>query len=266
MKPRFLVRHSLWLALLLALVTGCSTIQYRGVQGDFERAVRAELEGADLPFVDWYRSVALELTPAYIRQLAPPLQPNAWLLRSLAQWRIQEFEEARESARQGLDAVETLERKDAKWAGSRDKILLTMAPGLVKDSELRLRFLKGGTNDLNQHFADVYQPELIAALNEFKSARDLFSDDTANSVVVYWNFQTWRILQNWTIYCTRLPMNSREAALETAGLAIQTNFSGMLGGATNLPNGGKYLKEQLGAEHPYFRLVKGASATNPMGP
>ena len=261
----FSLRTLGWI-LTLAILCGCSTVQYRGIQGDFERAVRAELEGADLPFVDWYRSVALELTPGYIGKLAPQLQPNAWLLRSLAQWRIQDFDAADQSARAGLDTIAALERRDARWSGSRDKILLTMAPGLVKDAELRSRFLKGGTNDLKQHLGDVYQPELIAALNEFKNARSLVGEDTPDSVIVYWNFQTWRLLQNWATYCTRLPMDDQPTALASAAQAIQSNFSDMLGGAKDLRSARDYLKAQLGANHPYFQLVERAAPNQLLGP
>ncbi len=256
-----------WMAVALALAAGCTTIEYRNVQSDFEKAVRADLEGGQLPYVDWYRSVATELTPDYIAKLDASLQPNAWLLRALSQWRSEDFAGAKSSASAGIEALKTLAANDARWERSRDKILLTMVPGLIKDSELQVRLRQAGPSDLAQHFQDIYQPEIVAALTQFKEAHAFISESTPKSVTDYWSFQTWRLLQNWATYCVRLPTNDdRGAALTQADELVAAGFSGMLGGAHSLETGRAYLLKQLGPQHLYLQIVQSNGDGKLIGP
>ena len=174
------------LAGLLAL-TACSTLSYRALQTDFNAAV--QLDNTGQPFTDAHGQVVDTLTPAYIAKLNPKLRPNAWTLRAISSWRSGQLSNAVESARLGL-------KEPTLQANSRDAVILKMVPGLVIDSELLMKW-HGATNELTEAQYKQFARDFITALRQFREAQTAIGPPTPDSVVAYFHFQKWRVLEDW---------------------------------------------------------------------
>jgi len=153
----------LQLAALPVLLAGCRTLDYRHVQSDFDHAVVEEMQRSASPFIDWYRNVSDTLTPEYISKLDPKLRPNAWMLKSVSQWRSSDLTAARGSAKQGLGEANLIQ-------GSRDDVVLTMIPALVVDSELMMDFRQRsgaipGTN-YQSTFGEGFKPQFWSSIRQ----------------------------------------------------------------------------------------------------
>ena len=258
MKTRtHLLRTSLALVGLLALAS-CRTIQYREVQSDFERAVQAETARTESPFVDWYQGIADTLTDDFIGKLDVKLQPNAWMLRGLSEWRSGAYSNANRSASKGLSEIERQQKTAPNLAAGRDSIVLTMLPGLVQDSQLRDKLRAAGTNDLP---ADSYRanffPQFKAVLTQFEMAKEKFAAPTPPAIQHYWNYHLWRALQNWRFTLGRLPLGefATKQAYTNANTVIATQFPKLTGG-TNLTNAIAMSKQALPAGHTYLQLIE----------
>jgi hypothetical protein len=249
----------LLLALALAATTGCSTLQYRTVQDRFETAVRADNERSTMPFTDaaiQYQAVAGELTPDYIAGLDAKLRPNAWTIRAVSQWRAGEFTPAVTSALEGQAEVARQSAQSPQLVHGRDSIILTMLPGLVEDSRIRLRFIENGPTNAAAHY-DGYAASFRTALRTLTEAREKAAAPTPPEVIAYWNYQCWRVLQNWSFVIGQLsledaaqPNNEADAfvatALTTAGLE----------NVTSLQTAMTALDNALPGNHPYRQLIE----------
>jgi len=227
---RFPTVVRLALAAAMTLLAGCSTLQYRDVQSRFEQAVQADNRRFADPFIEvstQYQSVAGELTPDFIASLDPRLQPNAWTLRAVSQWRSGEFTNALESVSQGQAAIAQLAAGDERWRHSRDAVILTMVPGLVEDSRVRQRLESGGRDDVRASYPQ-YESRFRTALRALAEARDLFGPATPQEVTQYWSYQTWRILNNWQIVLGELPVlaESTADAVAAADQAVKNTVGG----------------------------------------
>jgi hypothetical protein len=244
----------------LATLTGCSTIKYREVQNRFEQAVRADNEApaADQPFTEaanHYAAIAGELTPSYISKLDEKLQPNAWTLRAVSEWRAGQFTNSLQSANDGLNALEQLQKKEPKFEGSRDAILLTMIPGLVEDSRLRQRLKEVGPQDVAANYS-VYAGKFHNALRALADAKGKMTAATPASVRYYWDYQCWRVLENWQFVLGKLPPGDQAKANQEADKFINDNFGAMdsLNAAT-LPAAVAGAENALPANHVYRKLI-----------
>ena len=255
-------RHSfVWrliLAIALAATAGCSTLQYRTVQGRFQDAVRADNERFNMPFTDVagvYHAVADELTPDYIARLDPKLRPNAWTLRAVSQWRAGESAQAVDSAFGGLAEITRLKEQAPQIENSRDSVILTMLPGLVEDSRLRLRFKEKGASDVAAHY-DEYATKFHTALRALAEAREKLSPATPQEVLYYWDYQCWRVLEDWLYIIAQLPLDSQADANGRADSFVKTTLANArLQDTTTLPKAIQAAENALPAQHPYRQLI-----------
>lgn len=247
-----------WILCLLAVLTGCTTLQHRSVQSRFQEAVRADNERFAVPFTDVvkeYQSVAAEISDAYITALDPKLRPNAWTLRAVSQWRGEQYAEAVASAHQGLAELSKLRTQSPELDAGRDSILLTMLPGLVEDSRLRQRWSTRGTDDLAAHY-DEYTVKFRVALRALTEAQEKISAATPVEVVHYWRYQCWRVLQNWFYTISQLPLEVQAEANRVAdGFVKSTLSSAKLANVGTLKDAIQSVSEALPKSHPYRQLI-----------
>ena len=223
-------RIRLWLryfsiALLAACIAGCDnlregslkgTFDYREVQREFGEAVQLDNLATVDPFVDGqsaprYASVADTLTEERITALDDRLEPNAWMLRAVAQWRSGRYKQAIGSAEHGL-------RSPALAAQSRDHILLTLLPALAVDSELRDRWLAQGkkTNMGDYEGNAGYRRSFETAFDRLREAEALMGAATPTSVRYYVSYQKWRLLSDWQSVIGALPNEALFTAQDAA--------------------------------------------------
>jgi hypothetical protein len=249
------------LAMALATLTGCSTIKYREVQSRFEQAVRADNDAtaADQPFTETanhYAAIASELSPAYIAKLDAKLQPNAWTLRAVSEWRAGQFTNALQSANAGLNTIAELQKTEAKFEASRDAILLTMIPGLVEDSRLRQRLREAGPQDVAANYS-VYAGKFHNALRALADAKGKMTAATPASVRYYWSYQCWRVLLNWQFVLGKLPPGDQGRANQDADEFIAANLGAKDSlNASTLPAAVKSAENAIPANHAYRRLIE----------
>jgi hypothetical protein len=252
--PRYVV-----LAFALAAAAGCSTLKHRGVQNEFEAAVRADNERFTMPFTevaDAYRAVAIQITPEYIAKLDPKLRPNAWTLRSVSLWRAGEFGGAISNSFEGVAEISRLKDQSPQVEHSRDAIILTMLPGLVEDSRLRQRFVSGGTNDVAAHY-DEYVTKFKASIRALADARGKVAAPTPQEVLYYWDYQCWRVLANWLITISKLPIEKqREANLEADAFIKSALADTGLKDVTDLTKAMGAAEAALPSAHPYRQLIQ----------
>jgi hypothetical protein len=230
---------------LLACAIGCQTLQYREVQRDFEQAVRADIEGSESPFIDWYGSVLDQLTPDAIAALDPRLRPNAWMLRAVSAWRSGQFGLSRASARDGLNDANLRPH-------SRDEVILRMIDALVIDSELFERFRQAGSS-VNPEDYPAYESDFKTALMVLEEARNRIQEPTPVSVRHYWHYQRWRILQNWSQVISAID----PTAVETMQQASQeaARFLGQ-----DLSSAAAAMRDAIPADHPLHRIIRARSS------
>jgi hypothetical protein len=249
-----------WLAAaLIALVTGCSTLQYRTIQERFETAVRSDNERSTMPFTDLtshYQAVADELTPGTIRRLEVKLQPNAWTLRAVSQWRAGEFSEAVTSSLEGLNEIARQSPQTPALQHGRDSIVLTMLPGLIEDSRLRQRLREHGVADVTEHYEE-YASRFRTAVRALAEARGKAAAPTPPEVIAYWNYQCWRILQNWSFVLAQLPLELAAQPNQEADAFVATTLAdARLGEPATLPAAMAAAEQALPAVHPYRALIE----------
>lgn len=242
----------------LAAATGCSTVSYRTIQNRFETAVRNDNAQATMPFTDStipYRQIASDLTTHFIARLDPRLRPNAWTLRAVSHWRAGDFGPAVYSALEGQAEIARQIQRSPLLEHGRDSILLTMLPGLVEDSRLRQRFSEHGAPDVAAHY-DAYDAGFRAAVRALAEARSKVATPTPSEVVAYWNFQCWRVLQNWSFVLSHLPIETAsDAYRETDTFLSLALAEAGLSGAADLHSAITAAEGALPASHPYRQLV-----------
>lgn len=242
------------LALLTATLSGCSTLSYRSLQSQFEDAVRADNER--LPFTnasERYRAIAEELTPEFIARLDPTLRPNAWTLRAIAQWRSDDLAAALTSANLGLNEIARQSAAAPHATHSRDSVILTMLPGLVEDTRLRNQFNQHGAEDVAGHYPD-YSSRFRTALRALSEARAKCNAATPPEVIAYWNYQCWRLLENWLFIISQLPLDNQAEANSEADSFVRSILAhANLNSANTLPTAIASLEASL--PPPYSQLI-----------
>lgn len=189
---------------LLALLSGCGTLQYRSLQSDFNEAVVADNGWSVSPFgqnvaESLYTAVREELSDKYIDDLDARLQPNAWMLRAVCAWRTGQYMDAHSAATKGTAAL------NSEQLGSRDHVMLGMLDGMIVDAELRETYLAlpvHGPKDrtLDQAaYQGVFEAAFATALSSLDASQTLLGKSTPPDVVWYYHSQRWRLLQNWRV-------------------------------------------------------------------
>ncbi len=195
--------RGLSLALFVAFSAGCGTLDYRGVQAQFNEASRQDSWRTVSPATETtsttqttYADVLAKLTGSYIAKLDPRLQPNAWLLRALSEWRLDELSKAGTSAGKGLSAK--------PGAGSRDDILLRLVPSLVADRECEIAWRTAGKKLEIAQYDHVepwgfpgYTHAYETAFEEWGEAMRAEGPATPSTTKYYMYYQRWRMIRNW---------------------------------------------------------------------
>jgi hypothetical protein len=194
--PKQLKRLSYLLVLVCLLLNACVTLDYRGVQAQFEQAVLLDNGRSTSAFTEspvftesGYADVVVQLTPEYIKELDERLRPNAYLLLSVSQWRMGLLDKARESAKLGLEQKSLINQ-------SRDHVLLMMIPGLVIDSEIEQKWLKAGKKFDAEKYREA-EKDFITAFDKIKEAEQAMGPATPMSTHYYLNTQRFRVIENW---------------------------------------------------------------------
>jgi hypothetical protein len=239
---RSLARPSLeWtvLAILVVILMGCQTLEYRQVQRDFEAAVRADNEGS--VFTDLHQGIVAQLTPEYIASLDERLRPNAWLLRAVSAWRSGDFAVARASAQRGLSEPKLV-------AHSRDDVLMSMIDALVVDSDVRQRWLAADRVATAETYSG-YERDFKVALEQLAKAGAKISAPTPDSVQAYYHYQRWRILQNWSQVISRIDPKTPDVMLSALDRA-----TAHLGQTPQ--KAAEVERDMLPADHPLRALIR----------
>jgi len=215
------VRERVDLATRLVLGVGlavsaaaCSTLDYRTVQADFNRAVELD-NGASVsgnPFAESdYAGIVDRLTDERIeKKLDSRLRANAWLLRAFAEYRL-----GRLDPKSGALRSQGKGLKLEPDAGSRDDVLLRVIPALVIDRELENDWVAkdrkltpaeydpaehGGSSDSGLN----YERDFASAVEVLDLAMRAAGPATPVSVEYYAHYQKWRVLENWRAVIVRI--------------------------------------------------------------
>lgn len=191
------------LALVLAAASCGAALAYRDVQDDFETAVLTDGRGLDP------REVIEFLDDARIARLTRHLQPNAWMLRSYAEWRSRALADAKRSAERGVQA--------GPVSGSRDDVLLHLVPALLIDTEVMDTWQAGPKAPTLASYRAGPARDMATARAKLADAEQRFGPATPATTKHYVAYQRWRILQNWREILSHLPSAAaRNAAREEA--------------------------------------------------
>ena len=148
------IQAALRLTVIIVLstaVVSCTVLRYRAIQEEFKLAVELDNEnamsryGSSQVFVDpGYDEVINNLSDQYIAALDPKLQPNAYMLRAVSEWRLAHSQTSYDAASPYLDASLSSASAGLEDFGpeqhSRDRVILTLLPALVIDTEIERRF------------------------------------------------------------------------------------------------------------------------------
>lgn len=245
-------QHRRWmglgmLVLAVVLAAGCRTLDYRRVQTAFEAAAQGDNNtwGSALtetnPMTDpGYQPVLEALTDSRIGGLDAKLQPNAWLLRAVSEWRTGRLTNALVSAQKGLDA--------GPQEHSRDKVLLSLVPALVIDAEIMQAWRQSG-RAMNTNKYAVVERDFATAFQAFDRVESAFGPGTPPSTQVYCSFQRWRALHNWqtVINTLREGATAQNQAFERA----KRHFQGR-----DLDTVATETKGKIPAGHPLHQLIE----------
>ena len=252
-----MVRGRVWLCIWIAALGGaaalggCATFSYRDVQRDFNEAVQAdnvgnvrtlEALGALTGGAEGlYESVRQRLTTEAIGKLDARLQPNAFALRAIAEWRVGKLAEARATAQEGL-------RLSNVTGSPRDEMVLRMIPALVIDEQLVGRFRAAGQQVSKQEYDERYAQDFATASDVLKDVMAAARPATPDSILRYVVVQRWRVLQNWRIVISKIQDGppARQAALQDA--------SSRLGG--DLPQEIEQLRGMVPPDDPLRKLME----------
>lgn len=231
------------LALVLMGASCSQVLEYRSVQSDFEQAVAADNapQLAALTSEARYEEIAEKLTDEYIAGLDARLQPNAWMLRALSEWRSGDLSKARTSSSRGLGLGNAGDYR-------RDQLILTMIPALVVDSQMVKRWQEAGevtavsADELAKLKEDGAGVEALparvkdfaTALGVLGEAAGLIDERTPQSVVNYFHYQRWRVIRNWGQAVTDIQVSNADGSEDTDGgidarNAVRAIVAGVLG-------------------------------------
>lgn len=235
------------LALVVVLAAGCRTLDYRTVQAAFDVAAQADNNTWGSGFTETnpatdpgYQPVLDALTDARIGKLDARVQANAWLLRAVSEWRVGQFTNALGSAQNGLGA--------GPRDHSRDKILLSLLPALVIDSEIKELWRQSGRVMDTNRYSRV-ERDYATAFQVFDRTEAQFGPGTPPSTQVYCLFQRWRALHNWQTVI--LSLQGGESAQAQAFERAKSHFQGR-----DLDTVATETKAKIPAGHPLHQLIE----------
>jgi hypothetical protein len=220
------------------LLSGCfETLNYRHIQDDFNAAVAADNEVSTVPTADpvgvltsgdaqqRYQEIAARLSDKDIDRLDKRLQPNAYALRAVAQWRCGKLIEARNSATKGL-ALDNVANSP------RDQMVLKIIPALVIDKELVAKFRAAGRAVNEATYNITYPKDFATAAQILKDATNAAQPATPDAVIFYVHLQRWRVLQNWRVVISMIDGGAPRGA--EARTRAQDGAKTLLGGQSLL--------------------------------
>jgi len=263
LRGRVCVAARLLLIVALAVsATACSTIDYRGVQADFNHAVSVDnsVTVTGHPFTDpGYADIVGHLTDERIAALDPRLRANAWLLLSFSQYRLDELGTntgAMRSQSRGIAAEPT--------AGSRDDVLLKLIPALVVDRELEIEWVamkrtltpaqydpteNGGSAESSVNF----ERDFKSAIETVDLAMQATGPTTPPSVNSYLHYQRWRVLANWrSVILSIHDVNGSDDEARNEEL----NDAKVFLGGTSLGDSVRAERDQLPKHHTLRALIR----------
>lgn len=208
------------------LLPACETLKYRNIQDTFEVAVQADNpRGEGNIFTQsGYDDVLAALTVDFIDELDPRLQPNAYLLRSMSNWRIGELNKALDDANKG-DALQQL-------TGSRDHVLLALMRSLIAFAEVEENNSQGEL--ITQEVYRTSYPSFKLAMEEWDKAMRRVNAVTPESTTHYLYYHRWRTLSIWqSSFIDRIDSNNDGVGNdddEKARLAAINQSARLLGG------------------------------------
>jgi hypothetical protein len=235
MNTRLPATRAMAIVLAAVLAGGCATLvaqfDYRDVQRDFNNAVQAdnvrtvEALGAltSTNAGQLYDDVRLRLSDQRIRTLDERVQPNAYAVRAVSEWRTGRLAEARSTALTGL-------RLPNAGASPRDEMVLQMIPALVIDEELVAAYRQAGGKLSRRTYEERYAADFATAAAAIGRATEAVRPSTPDSVLYYVYLQRWRILQNWRIVISGIEdgPDARQAALEDANRRLGADLRGQI--------------------------------------
>jgi hypothetical protein len=213
------------LAVIIILVSGCaSTINYKNIQEDFNKAVQADniqsydpqmLGTLTTTYQQNYEDIIQRLNDPYIQSIDPRLKMNAHTMKAISQWRTGKLDEARQT-------VALAQAQSEAVAGPRDKMVLLILPGLIADQELTKKFrlvrkLSG------EDYQKYYEKEYYKAVSSLKEAIKQIPVELPENMVNYVHYQRWRVLTNWKIVIASIVgLNQRKVAIDRAADLLKT--------------------------------------------
>jgi hypothetical protein len=188
-----------------AVLTGCTTLDYRAIQDQFNKAVAADnvmtvealgaLTSSDAG--QRYEDIDRKLDDRTISNLDDRIKPNAFALRAVSQWRCGKLHAARETAIAGLKLPNVT-------ASPRDRLVLAMIPALVIDEELIAKFKAAGRSVSEVDYNSTYSKDFATAAAMLKESTVSVDPTTPEAIVFYVRMQRWRVLQNWRVVISRI--------------------------------------------------------------
>jgi hypothetical protein len=205
------------LAVVILLVSGCaSTINYKNIQGSFNKAVQADnLQSYDpqmlgtltTTYQQSYEDVIKSLNEPYIQSIDPRLKMNAYTMKAISQWRTGKLDEAQQTAAQG---------QTQPVVGARDKMVLLILPALIADQKLTQKYRlvrKVSGEDYQKNYETAY----FQAVSSLKEAIRQIPPELPENMVNYVHYQRWRILTNWKIVIASIVgLKPRKEAIDRA--------------------------------------------------
>ena len=238
---------------MLAACTVTDTLTYRDIQSEFNQAVQADNQVAVQPFTgsvstSLYQGVSEQLTDGYIATLDPRLQPNAWLLRSVAEWRTGDFTGAENSAQRGINHPDLNEN-------SRDDVVLRMIPALVSESFVGQELQQAPEISPARYESD-FANDLNRASRALSTAKAATNEATPADVQYYLDFQVWRLIQNWNIVIGRIAAEADERNEVRDAAKQRLNEDGLITGDGSLTGAAASLAETIPSSHPLKALIE----------
>ena len=203
------------------LLTACSeispTLDFRRVQTEFDQAFHTDrlYTGRISAAPSGYQAVISSLSTKGISKLEPKLCPTAWMMRAVSEWRTGQFTEANASSASGL-AADPLPH-------SREKVLLTMIPALVMDSEIITAWKAAGLAYSSEQYASV-ESSYLRALSSLNAAQAVIDTSTPEPVRHFYAYHKWRILFNWETVL--VSVSGDKAVMEQAISRIRPHLNG----------------------------------------
>ena len=239
-----------------AMLTACTvtdTLTYRDIQSEFNQAVQADNQVSVQPFTgsvstSLYGGVREQLTDQYIATLDSRLQPNAWLLRSVAEWRTGALREAEGSAQNGLDHPSLNEN-------SRDHVVLLMIPALVSESFVGKQLQQ--TPEISPaDYEEKFAADLSRASQTLSAAGAAITEAIPADVQYYLDFQVWRLVQNWNIIIGRITGEADQRNEIRDAAKARLSEDGLIEEDGSLTGAAASIAERIPSSHPLSALIQ----------